>query len=612
MRIKLLLMVFPLLLSVSACPFQDDDGQGSVTLYLTTRNSSRRTIIPEIAPTIEEYRITCTGAGTATETTTETTVELILATGMWDILIEALNPHGGIVARGLLEDIQISMNEPKSETVILNPSQNGSGGLSLSVTWPESISIPLGNIELSFDGTSIALESDPISYTTTSLEYKEDVVDSGSDHTFWISLLPEAASGATTKMDSVHVYDEVITLYTYSLGESDFAMTPAAPDGLAATTLSYNQIALAWNDHSDHEDGFKIERSLDGSSFSEIETVSADTVSYWDADLLSGTRYYYRVRAYNGFGNSGYSNSADDITIDALIIDHTSIAQFENIPQPYIDEAKTMWIQFLGESHSQAYRDGVDLLENLYPIYQAEGQEMTDNDGEPLPPTDEYLRVSRIRWTGGWNVWGCGEEDFWTSRKAIDEIKANIEYCNGAGGNPVHAVGFAWCWDMVDENESPYIDDTYGTHWYGRAWYYEDGGLIENEHGWGLDPSDETVTQNPINLDDYIEAIEEINDSSHQTITFFTTGPPDTTGEIGYQRWLKHEHIREHVQYNGGYYSITRTFSAGTTLGSRRQPNGKTTMKSITFSRPCMPITPEKKQGISLNPALFVLPKPYG
>ncbi|MCI0355070.1 MAG: choice-of-anchor D domain-containing protein, partial [Acidobacteria bacterium] len=92
---------------------------------------------------------------------------------------------------------------------------------------------------------------------------------------------------------------------------------PSAPTGLSATAVSGNQINLAWTDHSGNEEGFLIERSLDGVSFVELAEVPPDLTAYSDLGLAGGTQYFYRVRAYNLAGDSAYSNVAADTTLSA-------------------------------------------------------------------------------------------------------------------------------------------------------------------------------------------------------------------------------------------------------------------------------------------------------
>ena len=91
--------------------------------------------------------------------------------------------------------------------------------------------------------------------------------------------------------------------------------SPAAPSALTATPLSQSQIRLSWTDNSNNENGFKVERSPDGTSgWAQITTVVTDTQTYTNTGLTCNTPYYYRVRAYNGGGDSDYSNTADATT----------------------------------------------------------------------------------------------------------------------------------------------------------------------------------------------------------------------------------------------------------------------------------------------------------
>lgn len=92
------------------------------------------------------------------------------------------------------------------------------------------------------------------------------------------------------------------------------ASPPAAPSGLAATAVSSTQINLSWNDNSNNETEFAIERSLDGTAFTQIATVAANTTSYSNTGLSAATQYAYRVRALNAAGNSNYSNTSNATT----------------------------------------------------------------------------------------------------------------------------------------------------------------------------------------------------------------------------------------------------------------------------------------------------------
>ncbi|MDZ7364066.1 MAG: fibronectin type III domain-containing protein [candidate division KSB1 bacterium] len=91
---------------------------------------------------------------------------------------------------------------------------------------------------------------------------------------------------------------------------------PAAPSGLTATAISNSQIDLAWTDNSDNENGFKIEIKVGASgTYTQLATTSANVVTYSSTGLEAGTEYFYRVLAFNGTGNSAFSNEANATTL---------------------------------------------------------------------------------------------------------------------------------------------------------------------------------------------------------------------------------------------------------------------------------------------------------
>jgi Tfp pilus assembly protein PilX len=94
-----------------------------------------------------------------------------------------------------------------------------------------------------------------------------------------------------------------------SIGAS--SSPPASPSNLLATSVSSNQINLSWQDNSNNETGFRIERKVAGGAYAPINSVGSYTAEYPDGGLLQNTTYYYRVIAYNSSGDStSYSNEA--------------------------------------------------------------------------------------------------------------------------------------------------------------------------------------------------------------------------------------------------------------------------------------------------------------
>jgi hypothetical protein len=92
------------------------------------------------------------------------------------------------------------------------------------------------------------------------------------------------------------------------------AGSPAAPDTLTAGAASSSQINLSWTDMSDDETGFAVERSADGATCTPVATVGANVQTYANTGLPAETKYYYRVKAVNSTGESGYTNTANATT----------------------------------------------------------------------------------------------------------------------------------------------------------------------------------------------------------------------------------------------------------------------------------------------------------
>ncbi|HLF26430.1 MAG TPA: fibronectin type III domain-containing protein [Anaerolineae bacterium] len=138
------------------------------------------------------------------------------------------------------------------------------------------------------------------------------------------------------------------TTYTYrvrafnangnSVNSNDAAVTtpggpppPAAPSNLAATPVSSTRIRLTWRDNSNDEQGFTVRRKGPfDADFVTAATVLSNTTIFTDTNLLPGTTYAYRIRAFNANGGSG-SNEASATTFDAFAL------QAESATKEFVD-----------------------------------------------------------------------------------------------------------------------------------------------------------------------------------------------------------------------------------------------------------------------------------
>lgn len=92
-------------------------------------------------------------------------------------------------------------------------------------------------------------------------------------------------------------------------------VAPTPPASLTAVAASGTQVNLAWQDNSNNETGFKIERK-DGvaGTYAQVAIVGPNITNYMDTALNPDTLYYYRVKAANFGADSAYSNEVNLLT----------------------------------------------------------------------------------------------------------------------------------------------------------------------------------------------------------------------------------------------------------------------------------------------------------
>ena len=77
---------------------------------------------------------------------------------------------------------------------------------------------------------------------------------------------------------------------------------------IKATNNGYNSIKLTWNKLGDVT-GYWIYRKTSGSKYKTIAKVSGTTVSYKDKNLVTGKKYYYKIKGYKKVGHTTYKGS---------------------------------------------------------------------------------------------------------------------------------------------------------------------------------------------------------------------------------------------------------------------------------------------------------------
>ena len=94
---------------------------------------------------------------------------------------------------------------------------------------------------------------------------------------------------------------------------------PLAPSGLNGSAVVSGKkanVSLTWADNSSNETGFMIERATNATFTVGLNqsTVAANAVTVTQTGLYRGVTYFYRIRAFNSGGSSGWSNVFSVVT----------------------------------------------------------------------------------------------------------------------------------------------------------------------------------------------------------------------------------------------------------------------------------------------------------
>ena len=150
------------------------------------------------------------------------------------------------------------------------------------------------------------MPSGTITYTTLA-----STTINGADESTWYSstISPSLLVNGTNEI-AVEIHQSVQTSSDISFdfqlaGTITAPAAPTAPSNLVAIAASTTQINLTWQDNSNNETGFIVERSADGSSgWTQVATPPANATSVTDT-VTPGAPYFYRVRTTNSGLDSG-------------------------------------------------------------------------------------------------------------------------------------------------------------------------------------------------------------------------------------------------------------------------------------------------------------------
>ncbi|MGI0046924.1 MAG: fibronectin type III domain-containing protein [Nitrosotalea sp.] len=151
-------------------------------------------------------------------------------------------------------------------------------------------------------------------------------LERSTDDVNFLPIVQNTGTSATTYSDSALssntlYYYEVSAINQLGTGSPSLASSsttnPDPPSNAAATLVSSTSVILSWTAPSGTVSGYKIERSLDGTSWP-TNPLDADTHSsattYTDSGLSPTTLYYYRISAINPDGGTSTPSSTVSVT----------------------------------------------------------------------------------------------------------------------------------------------------------------------------------------------------------------------------------------------------------------------------------------------------------
>jgi hypothetical protein len=276
-------------------------------------------------------------------------------------------------------------------------------------------------------GSFVRLTSSPI----TSTGFTDTGYSPGATYMVRAIKLEQSGSGTYYNASQGIFYPQSAPI----TGGGSSPLTPAAPANIAATSMSASQISISWDDKSNDETSFRIDRKTGSAgTWAQIGQAQANASSFTDSGLAPGTTYYYRVFALNSAGASLPSN---EISATTSVPNQTpAAAVFAGVD----GSASGNWKGVYG-------KEGYNIITgpSSYPGYVS----MNSNGGTPYQWSD-YTTETRALQTGSGTarVSGC-----WFAPKSFT---VDLSFLDGVA----HKLSLYFCdWDRLGRIEKVEVLD---------------------------------------------------------------------------------------------------------------------------------------------------------
>ena len=144
------------------------------------------------------------------------------------------------------------------------------------------------------------------------------------------------------------------------------------PSGPIVLTVTSGSAILAWNYTDTNQNGFNIEKSIDGNTYSILQTLTDFRIrNYIDNAVSSGNTYWYRLNAYNNYGTASYYSNIVNITFSGSTPSPQPIAPVSGHLLADIDGYTPADVDITNADILSSYSGVVDLNYNSYTFLSA-------------------------------------------------------------------------------------------------------------------------------------------------------------------------------------------------------------------------------------------------
>ncbi|MFG0330410.1 MAG: preprotein translocase subunit SecG [Phycisphaerales bacterium] len=155
-----------------------------------------------------------------------------------------------------------------------------------------------------------------------------------------------AKTGDVLTIATVAIFIAFLLIAVFLVKAIDAQFMPASmippldPTGLAVSQTGPDSVTITWIDESDDETEFRVQRSADQQTWTEVGRVDADTTTFTDSGLTPESRLYYRVFAMNDGGPSEATEIIEATTTAAPELDVDPSDAEDPLESPVVDESE--------------------------------------------------------------------------------------------------------------------------------------------------------------------------------------------------------------------------------------------------------------------------------